>query len=167
MKRILVSLLALAAALTLARAGELLPIERQVAEAIKVPGVTVVHFWATWCSNCKAEFANGGWRDFVGANPEVNFIFITAWDVKPGAPVLAQYGLAAQKNFRSFQHPNASRLDGEKLESFLGLPMTWLPTTWVFRDGRLRYALNYGEVDFPMLQQLVGDARDKAKWNHP
>ena len=169
MKRILVSLLALllVASLTLARAAEPLPIERQVAEAIKAPGVTVVHFWATWCPNCRAELVSGGWRDLVNANENVNFIFITAWDAKPGAPLLRQFGLSAQKNFQSLQHPNASRIDGEKLESFLGLPMTWLPTTWIFRNGRLRYALNYGEVNFPILRQLVGDAGDKEKWNRP
>ena len=38
---------------------------------------------------------------------------------------------------------------------------TWIPTTWIYRDGQLRAALNYGEVRFPLLQQLVDDAREK------
>lgn len=46
---------------------------------------------------------------------------------------------------------------GEEMTSFLGLPVSWLPSTWVFRDGKLRYALNYGEVSFPMLQQPSRD----------
>jgi hypothetical protein len=28
----------------------------------------------------------------------------------------------------------------------------------VYRDGKLRYALNYGEIRFEMLQQMVKDA---------
>ena len=39
MKRTLFSLLAFAASFTFARAGELFPIEQQVAEAVKAPGV--------------------------------------------------------------------------------------------------------------------------------
>jgi thiol-disulfide isomerase/thioredoxin len=139
-------------------------LEARVAEAVKSPKVTIVHFWATWCPNCKAELANGGWRDFVNANPDIQFIFIASWDAKPGAPVLESYGLGAQSNFTALQHPNASRKDGEKMSSLLGLPVSWLPTTWVFRDGKLRYAVNYGELRFAMLQQMVADSLDK--WKH-
>ena len=32
----------------------------------------------------------------------------------------------------------------------------------MFRDGKLAYAMNYGEVRFPMLQQMIDDSR--AKW---
>jgi hypothetical protein len=46
----------------------------------------------------------------------------------------------------------------------MGLPVTWVPTTWVFREGRLRVAFNYGEIRFPVLQQLVDDAR--SEWEH-
>jgi hypothetical protein len=42
--------------------------------------------------------------------------------------------------------------------------VSWIPTTWVFRDGTLRFALNYGELRFAMLDQLVKDASDK--WSH-
>jgi thiol-disulfide isomerase/thioredoxin len=59
-----------------ARAAELLPIEKHVAEAIKSPGITVVHFWAPWCSNCGAELAKNGWSTFIDTNAEVKFIFI-------------------------------------------------------------------------------------------
>jgi hypothetical protein len=38
------------------------------------------------------------------------------------------------------------------------LPVSWIPTTWIFKAGDLRYALNYGEIRFPILQQLVADS---------
>lgn len=146
------------------RAAELLPIEQQVAEAVKSPKVTIVHFWATWCPNCKAELANGGWRDFIAANPETKVIFVTAWDPKPGTAELEKFGLGAQANFMALQHPNVSRKAEDKMSRFLDMPVSWLPTTWVFRDGKLRYALNYGEVNFPMLQQMVRDSTEA--WKH-
>lgn len=133
-------------------------IEKRVAAAVESPKVTVVHFWATWCDNCRAELKGGGWTKIVAANPDVNFIFITVRDGKPGAPVLAQYGLAAQKNFMSLQHPNSSQVKGEELGSFLGVRLGWVPATWVYRDGKQRYAINYGEVRFEMLQQMIADA---------
>ena len=164
MKHSLALVLALAAIVTpVVRAADLLPIEQQVAEAVKSPKVTIVHFWATWCPNCKAELANGGWRDFIAANPDVKVIFVTTWDPKAGAPELEKFGLGAQKNFTALQPPNVSR-KADKLSEFLGLPVSWLPTTWVFRDGKLRYALNYGELRFPMLQQMVADSTET--WKH-
>jgi hypothetical protein len=47
------------------------------------------------------------------------------------------------------------------MTTFLGQPMGWIPATWIYRDGKVRYALNYGEIRFPILQQLVDDAQPK------
>jgi thiol-disulfide isomerase/thioredoxin len=163
MKRFLAGIIFLFGALV-ANAAGLLPIEQKVSEAVKSPQITVVHFWATWCPNCKAELSNNGWSDFIAANPEVNFIFVSTWDVNPPGPALEKYGLGAQKNLLVLQHPNTSRKTEDKMTTFMGLPVSWIPSTWIFREGQLRYAMNYGELHFPMLQQLVQDSSDK--WKH-
>lgn len=134
--------------------------EEQVSDAIKGPGVTVVHFWAPWSENSKNELAKNGWSTFVDTNFEVKFIFVTSWSKDDGRAQLAKEGLAKQENFKLLLHPNSSRKDGDRFDRFLGLPVTSMPTTWVFRDGRLCYALNYGEVKFPLLQALVRDAHE-------
>jgi thiol-disulfide isomerase/thioredoxin len=149
-------------------AAELLPVEQQVAEAVKSSRVTVVHLWAPWCPNCKAELAKDGWSTFINTNADVDFIFVTVWrgEEGDGRALLEKngVGVATQKNFSLLVHPNVSRKQEDKMTEFLGLPVTWIPSTWVFRDGRLRYALNYGELHFPMLQQLIRDSSDK--WAH-
>jgi thiol-disulfide isomerase/thioredoxin len=139
--------------------------EQQLAAATKSSSVTVVHLWAPWCSNCKAELANGGWSGFIAANPDVNFVFVTFWNKADGHELLEKNGVGGQKNFRLLLHPNASRKHGEMTTQLLGLPVSWLPTTWIFQAGDLRYAMNYGELHFPMLQQLIRDSTDP--WDHP
>jgi len=153
-------------ALTLGLAGQTPDIEAQVRNATKSDEVTIVHLWAPWCPNCKAELANDRWSGFIHANPDVTVIFVTVWagEQGDGRALLERYGVGNQPNFKLLMHPNTSRSKGEKLTMFLGQPVSWIPTTWVFRAGTLRYALNYGELHFPMLQQLVRDAQDK--WEH-
>ena len=154
-------------------------VEAKVAALVAGPQVTIVHLWAPWCGNCKNEMRPDGWAKFVAANPAVKIVFVNVWHKgQDGAPKLAAAGLAgggtdatggapgasggAAENFLALTHANASNARGEKLEKFLGMPVQWVPTTWVYRDGKLRYALNYGEVRFEMLQQMVNDAA--AKW---
>jgi hypothetical protein len=160
-------LLALGVGLMMAVAGRAASVvdevEQQVREAVKSPRITVVHLWAPWCANCKAELANGGWSTFLAQNADVDFIFVTVWrgEQGDGRATLASHGVGPQRNFRLLVHPNASRKTGEQMTEFLGLPVTWIPATWVFREGKLRYALNYGELRFPLLQQLIRDSMDQ------
>ena len=135
-------------------------IEQQIADATSSERVTVVHFWAPWCPNCRAELADGGWSGFIGRNPDVNFVFVTIWNPADGREVLERSGVGAEKNFKLLLHPNGSRKRGEKVAQVMGMPISWIPTTWVFREGKLRYALNYGELRFPMLEQLIKDSSD-------
>jgi thiol-disulfide isomerase/thioredoxin len=145
-------------------ATALAPIEQRLAEVTRSPKVTVVHFWAPWCPNCRAELAHGGWAGFIAANPDVRFVFVTIWNPADGRDVLQSNGVGGEPNFELLLHPNASREKGKKVDELLGIPISWIPTTWVFRDGKLRYAMNFGELHFPMLQQLVADS--SGTWEH-
>jgi thiol-disulfide isomerase/thioredoxin len=156
--------LALTIATSAAHAADLLPIEQQVAAVTKGEKVTVVHFWAPWCSNCYGEISKkDGWASFINANKDVNVIFVTSWNggQGDGRSLLQKHGIGAQPNFQLLLHPNGARNDAERMRTFLGYEMNWIPATWIFREGKLRYALNYGEVRFAILQQLVKDAQDK------
>ncbi|MEO6005899.1 MAG: hypothetical protein ABIZ04_01210, partial [Opitutus sp.] len=49
--------------------------EKELTAAVAGPQVTVVHLWAPWCSNCKAEMTADGWAKFVQGNPAVKVVF--------------------------------------------------------------------------------------------
>lgn len=134
-------------------------LENEIAAIVAGRQVTVVHFWAPWCSNCASEMTPDGWVKFVDENPTVKVVFLNVWhERQSGDRKLAAAGLGTQENFVARTHPNPASTGDERLNTFLGLSLQWTPTTWVFRDGKLRYAINYGEVRFDMLQQMVNDA---------
>ncbi len=137
--------------------------EQQVLEAIKAPGSTVVHLWAPWCGNCLAELKSGGWTKVVKENPEVKFYFVSVWNGgEDGRATLAKYEISQQSNVTIAADPGL-RGSGH-IKQFAGLPVSWIPTTWIFKGGDLRYALNYGEIRFPILQQLISDSN--SGWDH-
>ena len=138
--------------------------EQQVQEAIKSSDPTVVHLWAAWCPNCQAELKSGGWTKMVKDNPNVKFYFVSVWDDgKDGSAMLRKFGIGDQSNVAILADPGPRRGDN-KIKQFAGLPLSWIPTTWIFKDGGLRYALNYGEMRFPVLQQFLEDS--KSEWSH-
>ncbi len=137
------------------------PAEQQLAEAIKAPGLSVVHLWAPWCSNCQSELKSGGWLKTVKANPDVKFYFVSVWNSgDDGKAMLTKYELAAQPNVTILADPGPRKGD-DKIKRFLDLPVSWIPTTWVYKSGDLRYALNYGEVRFDVLQQFFADSNSE------
>jgi thiol-disulfide isomerase/thioredoxin len=137
--------------------------EQQVSEAIKSSGVTVVHLWAPWCSNCQAELKTGGWTKTVKDNPAVKFYFVSVWNSgEDGRAMLAKYELAQEPNVTILA--DAGPRGSGHIKQFAGLPLSWIPTTWIFKGGDLRYALNYGEVRFPVLQQMIADSN--SGWEH-
>ena len=139
--------------------------ERTVFETVQREGVHVVHFWAPWCGNSRAEFETA-WYEVVEAHPEVSFTFVTIWnDGDDGAATLARYGIpeTATVLAQPDRGPSADR--DARRRTFLGLPLSWTPSTWVFnRGGQLAYAFNYGEVSAERLEAAIEDAR--AGWEH-
>ncbi len=161
MKRFFLLFAMSAAALLRAQTPTPAPLEKELADLVAGPQVTIVHLWAPWCGNCKNEMRPDGWAKFIAANPDVKFVFVNIWHRgQDAAPKLAAAGLGAQPNLLLLTHPTPSSKKADRLTTLLGLPISWVPTTWVFKDGNLRYALNYGEIRFEMLQQLVKDSRD-------
>jgi hypothetical protein len=155
----------LALILVLALAGSAFaasPAEQQLSEAIKAPNLSVVHLWAPWCSNCQAELKSGGWSKMVKSNPDVKFYFVSVWNSgDDGKAMLAKYELAGQPNVTILADPGPRKGD-DKIKRFLDLPLSWIPTTWIYKGGDLRYALNYGEIRFEVLQQMFEDS--KSEW---
>jgi thiol-disulfide isomerase/thioredoxin len=138
--------------------------EQQVQMAIKSPDLTVIHLWAPWCPNCQAELKNGGWTKTVKDNPDVKFYFVSVWDDgNDGREMLKRFGIGEQSNVVILADPGPRHGD-QKIKQLAGLPLSWIPTTWIFKDGDLRYALNYGEMRFPVLQQFLEDS--KSEWSH-
>jgi thiol-disulfide isomerase/thioredoxin len=139
------------------------PTEQKILDAIKSTELTVVHLWAPWCSNCQAELKSGGWLKMVKDNPQVRFYFVSVWNGgDDGRTMLKKFEIADQPNVMILADPGPRT--GNKIKQFAGLPLSWIPTTWLYKGADLRYALNYGEVRFPLLQQFIEDS--KSEWSH-
>jgi len=148
-------------------AAERTEAEDAVAATIAEPGVHVVHFWAPWCGNSRSEY-EAGWYEAVADHPDVTFSFVTIWnDGEAAADRLARWGIEASDHVFIYAQPDLGPSADRSLRrrTFLGLPVTWTPTTWVFnREGTLAYAFNYGEVSPDLLATAIEDAR--ADWSH-
>ncbi|MFL6515178.1 MAG: TlpA family protein disulfide reductase [Chthoniobacterales bacterium] len=137
--------------------------EQQLTAGINQPGLSVVHLWAPWCSNCQAELKSGGWSEMVKKNPNVRFYFVSVWNGgEDGRPMLEKFGLLNQPNVTVLADPGPRGQD--HIKHFLGLPLSWIPSTWIYQAGELRFAFNYGEMRFPVLQQLLADS--ESSWSH-
>ena len=77
--------------------------------------------------------------------------------------MLQKFQIAEQPNVTIVSDPGP-RKGYNKIKQFAGMPLSWIPTTWIYKGGDLRYALNYGEVRFDMLQQFLEDS--KSEWSH-
>jgi thiol-disulfide isomerase/thioredoxin len=138
--------------------------EQAVVDAIKSPELTVIHLWAPWCSNCQAELKSGGWLKMVRDNPQAKFYFVSIWnDGGDGKSMLQKFQIADQPNVTILADPGPRHGDN-KIKQFARMPVSWIPTTWVYKSGDLHYALNYGEVRFDVLQQFLEDS--KSEWSH-
>ncbi|MBX6325398.1 MAG: thioredoxin family protein [Chthoniobacterales bacterium] len=138
--------------------------EEKVLEAVKSPGITVVHLWAPWCSNCQSELKTGGWLKAIKDNPQARFYFVAVWNNgEDGRAMLQKFQIADQPNVVILADPGPRTGNG-RIRQFAGLPLSWIPTTWIYKGGDLRYALNYGEIRFDVLQQFLEDSQ--SEWSH-
>jgi thiol-disulfide isomerase/thioredoxin len=137
--------------------------EEYVQDVIATDGVHVVHFWAPWCSNSKAELKNG-WAGLVADNPDVTFTFVTVWnDGEDGAALLDRHGLPDRVTEVTQPDLGPSDTEANRRQSFLTHPVTWIPSTWIFHNnGELAFAMNYGEMEMDTIQSLI-DATE-ADW---
>jgi thiol-disulfide isomerase/thioredoxin len=161
---LILRLLTLAVLLTAVSLRAESPAEQKVIGEIKSPELSVVHLWAPWCSNCQAELKSGGWLKMLKDNPHVKFYFVSVWNNgEDGRAMLQKFQIADQPNAVILADPGPRKGDN-KIKQFAGMPLSWIPTTWIYKGGDLRYALNYGEVRFPVLQQFLEDS--SSEWSH-
>ncbi len=132
--------------------------ERQVREIIAEDGVHVVHFWAPWCHNSMNELPV--WPDLVERNDEVSFTFVTIWNNGESAKRLLEMN-GLHDRVREVVQPDRGPSSEQHLRrrSFLGLPVTWIPSTWIFnKNGRLAFMMNYGEMSAEAVQTFIDAA---------
>jgi thiol-disulfide isomerase/thioredoxin len=134
--------------------------ETQVQNIIADDGLHVVHFWAPWCSNSKAEL-NNGWASLVRDNPNVTFTFVTVWnDGTADTATLDEYNLPGRVTTVAQPDLGPSDNESNRRRSFLTHPMTWIPSTWIFHNnGELAFAMNYGEMEMSTIQSLIDATR--------
>ena len=137
--------------------------EARVRAVIAQDGVHVVHFWAPWCDNSTSELG-GGWYEVVERHPDVSFSFVTLWnDGAVGESTLTRYAIPAR--VERLVVPGAMPAKGDRRTTFLDMPVSWIPTTWVFnRNGRLATAFNYGEATPEQLDAAIAGAAND--WPH-
>ncbi len=148
---------------------DLTEVERAVRERVSEEGVHVVRLWAPWCGNSRAELEDGLYQS-IEDHPDVTFSFVTIWnDGRDGASMLSRYGVSPSDDGRvtvAAQPDLGPSADRDlRRTTFLGVPLSWTPTTLVYnRGGKLAYAFAYGEVSAEMLDTAIADARND--WTH-
>ena len=153
-------------ALRQAAADTLTETEQQVRDLLAEDGVYVVHFWAPWCHNSRSEFREGVWNEIIEQHEDVTFIFVTVFnDGELGEWTLTQHEIPDRVHTFAQPDHGRSRIEANRRKTFLGLPLTWTPTTWIFhRNGKLAFAINYGEVHPALMGTLFDSAN--ADWSH-
>ena len=133
-------------------------VDAALRETVAADGVHVVHVWAPWCDNSLNEHAPV-WSDLARLGAD-SVTFVTVWNEgESGADTLAESGVTGVREL-VVEGPKPEKPD--RRLTLLGLPVSWIPTTWVFnRNGLLATAFNYGEVSAERLAEAVEGARSR------
>ena len=131
--------------------------EARVRQTVEGDGVHVVHFWAPWCPNSRHEI-EAFWPAAVEAHPDVSFTFVTVWnDGVSARDYLDRHGVPARVEEVTPTGDGSHEDPAGRRKVFLGLPMPWVPSTWGFhKNGQVAFAVNYGELDGPTFETLLG-----------
>lgn len=132
------------------------PVDKALSATIHRDGVHVVHFWAPWCDNSLHELED--WARIPEIHPDVSVTFVTVWNGgEIGTEALEAHGVPERVTRLVIPGPKPEKEDRHL--TILGLPVTWIPTTWVFnRNGMLAYAFSYGEMTFDQLNEAIQGA---------
>ena len=130
--------------------------ETEVQALIGEEGTHVVHFWAPWCHNSRHEFRQNVWGQVIEAHPDINYIFVTVYNNgELSEDMLERYDLLDKVTTFAQPDHGSSRTRANRRRSFMDLPITWTPTTWIFHNGKLAAAFNYGEVDAELMNKML------------
>ena len=131
-------------------------VDAALREIVSADGVHLVHVWAPWCGNSLHEL-RPVWAQHHALGAD-SVTFVTVWnDGEDGSEVLEEHGV---RGIPEVVVPGAKPEKEDRRLALLGLPMTWIPTTWVFNcGGLLAYAFGYGEGTAARLAEAVRDAR--------
>ncbi|MEL6616872.1 MAG: thioredoxin [Bacteroidota bacterium] len=133
--------------------------ERAVADTVARGGIEVVVFWADWCGNSISQLERG-LADAIREHDDVGFTFVSLWaSGASGEATLREHGIPERASVLAQPGVGQEAPKEDRDMRFLGLPVTWIPTTWVFRQGRLATAFNYGEVTREQLDSALAGAR--------
>ncbi len=121
----------------------------------------MLHFWAPWCGNSTRELA-AGWADLIARAPEVRVTFVTVWDDGRSArATMQEYGIPDTVEEVTIPDPGPSEVKENRRRMVLGLPLPWIPATWIFhKNGQLAFALGYGEMAMSTLGTLLDATRE-------
>ena len=134
--------------------------ERAVRDTVQADGVHVVVFWAAWCGNSISQL-DRGLAEAIEAHPDVSFTFVSLWDEgRTGEATLREHGIPRRAVALGQPGVGEDAPKEDRDKAFLGLPVTWIPTTWVLnRNGELATAFNYGEVTRRQLDDAIAGAQ--------
>lgn len=139
--------------------------EQTVRGIIAQDGIHVVRFWNPECGNSLSELQHGLY-EVIENNLDVTITFVTVWnDEETGQDVLDRYLIPDRVTVLVQPDNGPSEVIGNRRYEFLGLPVTWTPSTRIYhRNGVLAYAFNYGELSPETLQQAINNTR--SAWAH-